>query len=197
MATYSCHWLIMGNVETDIHCYLTADILTKFLQKCSVSSPLPNVWILSKPLYLIGCHGNRNAKSAKKYSKIFSSEAIRGLKLKFCRNDHNISLYKNYVFYCRCSYAFVAITTYSFHRLIMGKVEVGLYFYLTANILTKVFQYVPWVVLLQTNEFCQNHWIWLVAMATERINFAGMFICLYKRYVFYCCCSCAFVAMAT
>ena len=89
---------------------------------------------------LIGCHGNRNAKFAKKYSKIFSSEAIRGMKLKLCRNVHNISLYKYYVFYCRCSCAFVTMATYNFHRLIMGKVKVGLYFYLIADILTKVFQ---------------------------------------------------------
>ena len=29
--------------------------------------------------------------------KIISSEAISGMKLKLCRNIHNISLYKNYV----------------------------------------------------------------------------------------------------
>ena len=57
-----------------------------------------------------------------------------------CRNVHNISLYKNYVFYCRCTCTFVAMATYNFHRLIMGKVKVGLYFYLTVDILTKVFQ---------------------------------------------------------
>ena len=64
-------------------------------------------------------------------------------------------------FYCHCSCAFVPMATYSFHRLIMGKVKVGLYFYLTADILTKVF---PWVVLFQIYEFCPNCWIWLVAM---------------------------------
>ena len=26
-----------------VYCYLTADILTKLLQKCSLGSPLPNV----------------------------------------------------------------------------------------------------------------------------------------------------------
>ena len=31
------------------------------------------------------------------------------------------------------------MATYNFRRLIMGKVKVGLYFYLTADILTKVF----------------------------------------------------------
>ena len=94
----------------------------------------PNRWIW------LGCHGNRNTKFAKKYSKIFSSEAIRGMKLKLCRNVHSISLYKKYVFNCRCSCAFIAMATYGFHRLIMGKVKVGLYFYLIADILRKVFQ---------------------------------------------------------
>ena len=31
----------------------------------------------------------------KKYLKIISSEAIRGIKLKLCRANNNISLYKN------------------------------------------------------------------------------------------------------
>ena len=43
MATCSCHWLIMGKNENSIYCYLTADILTKVLQKCSWSSPLPHI----------------------------------------------------------------------------------------------------------------------------------------------------------
>ena len=58
------------------------------------------------------------------------------MKLKLRRNVHNISLYKNYVFYCYCSFAFVAMATYSFNRLIMGRVKVGLYFYLIADIST-------------------------------------------------------------
>ena len=102
-----------------------------------------------------GCHGNRKAKLVKKYSKIISSEAIRGMKLKLC-NVHNISLYKNYVFYCCCSFALVAMATSSFHRLAMGKVKVGLYFYLTADILKKVYRNVPGVVLYQPYEFCPN-----------------------------------------
>ena len=70
----------MGKVEIGINCYLTADIL---------SSPLPTVWILSKPLNLIGCHDNQNAKFAKKYSKIFSSEVIRGMKQKKKKKKKN------------------------------------------------------------------------------------------------------------
>ena len=53
----------------------------------------------------------------KKYSKIFFSEAIRGMKLKLCIN---------------------AMSALSFHILIMGKVEIGIYFCFTADILTKV-----------------------------------------------------------
>ena len=40
-----------------------------------------------------------------------SSETIRGMKLKLCRNVHNISLYKKYVFYYRCPCAFVSKAT--------------------------------------------------------------------------------------
>ena len=96
-------WLVMGKVKVGLYCYLIAAILTKVLQRCSLSSLLLNIWILSKPLNLIGCHGNSRDKFAKKYSKIISLEALRGMKLKVCRNVHNISLYKNYVFYFHCS----------------------------------------------------------------------------------------------
>ena len=51
-----------GQNENGIYCYLTVDTETKVLQKCSLSSLLPNVSFLSKPLSLIGCHGNRKPK---------------------------------------------------------------------------------------------------------------------------------------
>ena len=89
----------MGKTKEGLSCYLIADILTKVLQRCSSSSPLPNIRILPKPLHLTGCHSNRKDKFAKKkYTKIISSEAIRGMELKLCRNVHNISLYK-FVFF--------------------------------------------------------------------------------------------------
>ena len=84
------------SIEIGIYCCLTVDILTTVLRKCFLSSPLPNILILSKPLNLIGYYGNRKVKFAKKYSKIISSEAISGMKL--CRNIHNISLYKTGAF---------------------------------------------------------------------------------------------------
>ena len=43
----------MANMKVGLHFYLTAAVLTKVLQKCSLSSPLPNIRILSKPLNLI------------------------------------------------------------------------------------------------------------------------------------------------
>ena len=33
----------MGKLKIGLYCYLTADILTKVLQKCSLSSPLSNI----------------------------------------------------------------------------------------------------------------------------------------------------------
>ena len=62
-----CFYLIMGKVKVGLYFYLTADILTKVLQKCALSSPLPNILILSKLLNLIGCHGNRHAKFANNF----------------------------------------------------------------------------------------------------------------------------------
>ena len=56
-----------------------------------------------------------------------------GVKLKLCICVHVISLYINYVLYCCCPCAFVAIATESFDRLIMGKVEIGMYFCVTAD----------------------------------------------------------------
>ena len=63
-----------------------------------------------------------------------------GMKLKLSINVCVIIIYMNYVFYCYCACGFVAMATLSFHRFIMGKVKVGLYFYLILDILTKALQ---------------------------------------------------------
>ena len=120
----------MGKVEIGIYFCVTADILTKVLLKCFWSSPLPAIRILSKSLILMVATATEwlDLKKKKKYSKTFFLEAIRGMKLKLCINASDISLYINYVFYCCCSCVFIAITTSSFHRFIMGKVKLGLYF---------------------------------------------------------------------
>ena len=39
-----------GKMKNVIYCHLTADVLTKVLQKYSLSSPLPNKSFLSKSL---------------------------------------------------------------------------------------------------------------------------------------------------
>ena len=77
----------------------------------------------------------------KKYSNIFFSEVIRGMKLKLCINVCVIMFYINCVLYCCCASGFVAMAILSFLRFIMGNVKVGLYFYLTLGILTKALQY--------------------------------------------------------
>ena len=51
-----------------------------------------------KLMNLIGCHGNIKGKFSKKYSKTFSSEALRKMKLKLCIHVHDINLYINCVF---------------------------------------------------------------------------------------------------
>ena len=57
----------------------------------------------------------------KKYSKIFSSEAVREMKLKLCIHVHDISLYINFGFYCHCPCAFVAMATLKFPYTYNGK----------------------------------------------------------------------------
>ena len=50
------------------------------------------------------------------------------------------------------------MTTLNFHRLIMGKMDIGIYCYFIADILTKVFfleKYVEWF-FYQTYTFCSN-----------------------------------------
>ena len=76
----------------------------------------------------------------KKYSKIFFSEVIRGMKLKLCINVCVIMLYINCVFIAVVHVVSLLWQLLSFHRFIMGKVKVGLYFYLTLGILTKALQ---------------------------------------------------------
>ena len=124
-------------MEIGIYCCLTVDILTKSLQKCSLSSPLPNILILSKLLNLIGYHVNQKVKFAKKYTKIISSEAIM-MKLKLYRNVQNISLYKSFLL--SLLVCFRCFATSCFHWLIMGKMKIGIYCYPIAGILAKVLQ---------------------------------------------------------
>ena len=69
MAAYSFHWLITGKsgnwqflLPHCIYLVFFFFFFFFFLQKCFLSCPLRFIWILSKSLNLIGCHGNRNRK---------------------------------------------------------------------------------------------------------------------------------------
>ena len=204
----------MGKVEIGI--YVTADVLTEILQKCSLSSPLPTVWILSKPLNLIGCHGNWNAKFAIKILKNLLVRSHRGWSWNFVEVFITLaSTLIVFFFYCRCSCAFVAMVTDSFQRLKMGKVKIGLYFYLFADIFTKALQKCPlsniWILSKLLNLIgCHGNWNAKFAknyskiFCTEAIRGIKLKFCrnvhnisLYINCVFYCRFSCVFIAMAT
>ena len=88
--------------------------------------------------------------------------------LKLCRIIHNISRFKNTVFYCRCLSTLVAMATLNFHRLIIGKLQIDVYCYFIADIWQKIFRNVCCVVLYQTYTFCPSISIWLVT--TKRPN---------------------------
>ena len=81
----------MGKVKISIYFCVTADILTKSLQKCSWSSPLQTIGILSKSLILIGCYGNQNVQFLKKLFK--------NLLLRSHKGDEAETLHK-----CLCYY---------------------------------------------------------------------------------------------
>ena len=57
----------------------------------------------------------------------------------------------------------------------MVKVEIGIYFCVTADILTKFYRNVLGEVLYQTYEFCPNRWFLLVTMTTEMLNFRNKY----------------------
>ena len=82
MATYSSHRLIMGKEEIDNFFCLIGDFWNFFLQKCSLSSPLRFIRLLSKSVNLIGCQRGTKGQFSYKCLKIFISETIRGMKLK-------------------------------------------------------------------------------------------------------------------
>ena len=205
-------------MKIEIYCHLIADILIKNVQNVSWVvlnqachfSPTLSIWLVAIRLNL-----RKNIK------QINSSEAICGLKLKLCSVVHYISLYKGIVFYCSCFNTLVSIATLNFHRL-MGRMKIGIIAISLQILWPKFFRNVCWVVLYQYT-FCPTLSIWLVVMATKRLNLRFCFkkstpqtvrsymgdkfetlqkcsyISLYYTIVFYCCCIhvCTFVAMAT
>ena len=61
----------------------------------------------------------------KNHSKFFYSETVTGVKPVLCIHVPDSSLYIICVFYSRRIRTLVAMVTLSFHRLIMGKVEIS------------------------------------------------------------------------
>ena len=61
----------------------------------------------------------------KKHSKIFSSETVKWMNPVLCIHVPDSSLYIICVFYSSRIRTLVAMVTLSFHRLIMGKVEIS------------------------------------------------------------------------
>ena len=89
--------------------------LIQVLQKCSLSSPLPNMYMnffqTAEFDWFRGlvAMATKMLNLRKNIKKIISSEAIRGMKLKLYRNVHNMCLYKKNVFLlhllmCICLY---------------------------------------------------------------------------------------------
>ena len=140
MATWSCHLTYNGKNENRhlllSHCRYFGKSFTEMFLKQSSTKHIIFVdtshfdWLSWQP----------KGWNCKKYSKINSSKAIWGIKLKLCRIVHNISLYENIIFYCRCLSTLVAMATLIFHGLKMGKMKIGIYCYLIADIMTEAFQ---------------------------------------------------------
>ena len=77
--------------------------------------------------WLLGPHKGQNfeKKKKKKHSKIFSSETVKWMNPVLFMHVPDSSLYIICVFYSSRIRTLVAMVTLSFHRLIMGKVEIS------------------------------------------------------------------------
>ena len=78
--------------------------------------------------WLLGPHKGQNfekKKKKKKHLKIFSSETVKWMNPVLCIHVPDSSLYIICVFYSSRIRTLVAMVTLSFHRLIMGKVEIS------------------------------------------------------------------------
>ena len=74
--------------------------------------------------WLLGPHKGQNFEK-KKHSKIFSSETVKWMNPVLFMHVPDSGLYIICVFYSSRIRTLVAMVTLSFHRLIMGKVEIS------------------------------------------------------------------------
>ena len=72
--------------------------------------------------WLLRPHTGQNLE---KHSKFFSSETVTGVKPVLCTHVPDSSLYIICVFYSSRIRTLVAMVALSFHRLIMGKLEIS------------------------------------------------------------------------
>ena len=156
-------------MKIGIYCCLIADILTKkntemFIEWSSTKHTIFVVtslfdWLPWQP---------KGKIYEKNIEKINSSEAVLGIKLKLCRIVSNISIYKNY-FYCRCSSTLLWQLKVSidlqWEKWKLRFIAISLQIFWQ-----KFYRNVCWVALNQAYHFKLNLWIWLVTMATERLN---------------------------
>ena len=94
----------MGKSENWPYSNLTADILTKVLQHCSLSCPLPNISFLSKTRNFICFHGSRKAKFAK---EIFKNQLLisrKGITLASTKMVFLLPLFKYFGYYDNFSF---------------------------------------------------------------------------------------------
>lgn len=115
---------------------------------------LPTKWTLSKSHILIGFHSSRNAKFRKEISEnlLFSSHKGHETESRVSRVTDLVSTT------FLLPICLVAMSIWSFHRLIMEKADTVINFWVTADILIKVHRKGLGVVLYQLYEF------WLVVI---------------------------------
>ena len=92
------HWRTMGKVKIEIYCHLIADILTKVLHKCLLSSPLSKIPFFCSYLLIWLVTMATNRQNCKNISKNQLLRSCMGDIGELCSIVSNISLYKKIVF---------------------------------------------------------------------------------------------------
>ena len=78
--------------------------------------------------WLLGPHKGQNFEEKKNIQKLFSSETVEWMNPVLCIHVPDSSLYIICVFYSSRIRTLVAMVTLSFHRLIMGNMEISYFF---------------------------------------------------------------------
>ena len=162
MATYSFPWLIMGRVKklpfllspeslwifeffTEMFIEQSSTVHTTFVQITQFD------WLtgqLKELLNLIGWGGNLKGWF---FKNIFKNLLLWNQKEDEAETWHTClghnPLQKLCSFYFQCPSAFIAITTWNLHRLIMGKVEIGTLYCLIWDNWIYFYRNVFWIVL--------------------------------------------------